>query len=249
MKQPPPPKRIPESMGPEEIGPYLRGLREQFELTQQDISERLHIRARYVAAIEEANYVVMPGKVYARGYIQTYAEFLGLDAEQVVAQCFPATNPAAIVTPNTPESNMRVPVKPQAQPVPYTAKTYGSPPVQYGTNWQGFGLAAIALMVAAVGYSVFLGGSGDGSVDGSSTVAPPPESLLSSVRSEVMPTRPNYACLEEETPLGCFFAHGALTQLNALKFEATRPFTAEISAAEAAHVTPPPADEPSHDPE
>ena len=103
MNQAAPQLRVPESMGPKELGSYMRGLREHFKLSPQDVSERLHIRMRYVTAIEEANYDAMPGKIYARGYVQTYAEFLGLDAEQVVKQCFPAeevkTAPISIATP------------------------------------------------------------------------------------------------------------------------------------------------------
>lgn len=84
------PVRIPETMTPKEIGAYMGGLREHFKLSLQDVSERLHIRVRYVQAIEQSQIEQLPGKVYARGYVHTYAEFLGLDADQVAAQWFAA---------------------------------------------------------------------------------------------------------------------------------------------------------------
>ncbi len=82
------PLRLPATMSRADIGPYMRSLREHYTLSQQDVSERLHIRGRYVYAIEAGEFDALPGQVYAKGYVHTYAEFLGLDAEQVVGICF-----------------------------------------------------------------------------------------------------------------------------------------------------------------
>lgn len=68
------------------IGAYFRDMREHYRLTVQQVSDRLHIRAKYIEAIEQGDLSAMPGKVYTQGYIHSYAEFLGLDAEKVIAQ-------------------------------------------------------------------------------------------------------------------------------------------------------------------
>lgn len=68
----------------EHIGAYLRDLREHFGLSVDDVAHRLHIRSKYIMALEEGRMDEMPGKVYTVGYIQNYAEFLGLDAKNVV---------------------------------------------------------------------------------------------------------------------------------------------------------------------
>lgn len=67
----------------EDIGDYLREVRESLELDPRDIGQRLNIRAKYLTALEEGRIDAMPGKIYARGYLQNYAEFLGIDKEEI----------------------------------------------------------------------------------------------------------------------------------------------------------------------
>lgn len=68
------------------IGAYLRDIREHYGLSVDDAARRLHIRHKYITAIEQGDVSGMPGKVYTLGYIQSYAEFLGLNADEVIAQ-------------------------------------------------------------------------------------------------------------------------------------------------------------------
>lgn len=184
-----------ETIGPKEIGAQMAALREQFKLSQQEVSERLHIRTRYVSAIEEGRYELMPGKVYARGYVQTYAEFLGLNPEKVIAQCFAGEAPA------------------NAQPIPpIAAARYTSPAARSGIStsrpsaWRGyavFGALALGLVLVV---SQFLGHGSDASKQEEATVAPVPEAMLASVRTMVMPQPENYECLTEDAYLTCFAA-------------------------------------------
>jgi len=44
----------------------------------------LRIRYPYLLAIEEGRFSELPGKTYATGFVRTYAEHLGLDADEVV---------------------------------------------------------------------------------------------------------------------------------------------------------------------
>jgi cytoskeleton protein RodZ len=67
------------------LGDRFRSAREARGLTLSDVSEQIRIRSIYLAAIEEENWSVVGAPVYIRGFLRTYARFLGLDPEEVVA--------------------------------------------------------------------------------------------------------------------------------------------------------------------
>lgn len=69
-----------------DIGAYLREMREYYGLSIDEVAGRLHIRNKYLAALEDGRMTDLPGRVYTLGYLQAYAEFLGLDAQQVAQQ-------------------------------------------------------------------------------------------------------------------------------------------------------------------
>lgn len=66
-----------------DIGDYLREVRESLNLDLRNIGQQLNIRPKYLVALEEGKIDVMPGKVYARGYLMNYAEYLGLDKDEL----------------------------------------------------------------------------------------------------------------------------------------------------------------------
>lgn len=66
-----------------DIGDYLREVRESLGLDVRRIGHELNIRAKYLVALEEGKIDVMPGKVYARGYLMHYAEYLGLNKNEI----------------------------------------------------------------------------------------------------------------------------------------------------------------------
>lgn len=59
-----------------ELGAYLRSRREEKEISTKDVAGKLHIRERYIIAIEEGNMEEFPAFVYARGFIRNYLTFL-----------------------------------------------------------------------------------------------------------------------------------------------------------------------------
>ncbi|MBN2984246.1 helix-turn-helix domain-containing protein [Cohnella algarum] len=67
-----------------DLGLLLRKAREQRGLTLDDIQEATKIRKRYLDAIETGDYKVLPGSFYVRAFVKTYAETVGLDAEEVL---------------------------------------------------------------------------------------------------------------------------------------------------------------------
>jgi cytoskeletal protein RodZ len=66
------------------LGDILREEREKQNLTVKDVEMGTSIRALYISAIEENNYDVLPGEVYLKGFIKTYADFLNLDGSKMV---------------------------------------------------------------------------------------------------------------------------------------------------------------------
>ena len=63
----------------------LRSARESRGLDRARIERDTRIRERYLAALERGAYDELPGEVYARGFLRTYARYLGLDADAMVA--------------------------------------------------------------------------------------------------------------------------------------------------------------------
>jgi hypothetical protein len=67
-----------------EIGSSLRAAREQRQLQLPEIERATRIRAKYLVALEEERFDALPGTAYAKGFLRTYADFLGLDGAQFV---------------------------------------------------------------------------------------------------------------------------------------------------------------------
>ncbi|NLT95901.1 MAG: helix-turn-helix domain-containing protein [Clostridia bacterium] len=67
------------------IGEILKSRRIQLGLSLEDIENETKIRTRYLEAIEEENFEVIPGRVYLKGFVKTYAKFLNVaDNEEII---------------------------------------------------------------------------------------------------------------------------------------------------------------------
>jgi cytoskeleton protein RodZ len=67
-----------------EIGRSLRTAREHQQLDLPAVERATHIRTKYLAALEDERFDVLPGTAYAKGFLRTYADFLGLDGPRFV---------------------------------------------------------------------------------------------------------------------------------------------------------------------
>jgi hypothetical protein len=67
-----------------EIGHSLREARERQGLGYPEIELATKIRAKYIRALEEEDFDAIPGDAYTRGFLRTYAEYLGLDGDVYV---------------------------------------------------------------------------------------------------------------------------------------------------------------------
>jgi hypothetical protein len=69
-----------------EIGSSLRAAREHQQLALADVERATHIRAKYLGALEDERWDVLPGSAYVKGFLRTYADFLGLEGWQFVEE-------------------------------------------------------------------------------------------------------------------------------------------------------------------
>jgi hypothetical protein len=67
------------------VGTILRQARSRRKVELSEVEAATRIRLRYLRAIEDEEWDVLPGGFYIRGFIRTYASFLGLDGERLVA--------------------------------------------------------------------------------------------------------------------------------------------------------------------
>jgi transcriptional regulator with XRE-family HTH domain len=87
MNQPQPlefPSELPPEERPTLIGDRLRHSRIIRRLTLEDVERDTRISRRYIEALEEERFDVLPAPVYARGFLRSYAGYLGIDATEAV---------------------------------------------------------------------------------------------------------------------------------------------------------------------
>lgn len=67
-----------------DIGDSLREARIRRGLTIKECEDATKIRRKYLEALEQDDFEVLPGPTYVKGFLRTYASFLKLDAESLV---------------------------------------------------------------------------------------------------------------------------------------------------------------------
>ena len=75
-----------DSLIPETIGDSLRRLRLDRSWSHADVSEELNIQPIFVKAIEDLDQDALPSIGYVLGYVRAYAELMGLNGPEAVAQ-------------------------------------------------------------------------------------------------------------------------------------------------------------------
>lgn len=62
-----------------EIGSSLREARERRGLSYADVELGTKVRSRYIKALEDERFDILPGPTYTKGFLRAYADYLGLD--------------------------------------------------------------------------------------------------------------------------------------------------------------------------
>ena len=150
------------------LGDEFRVAREARHLSLSDVSDQIHIRSIYLEAIEKDD-PSFAAPVYVKGFIRTYARFLGLDSEAAVAQ-FNATAATSGTKPHEPVSVSSLPAR--RKPTP----------------WLGVAALAAILLVVFVGYKYFEFQQKDGGASATVAVASAAPSGMASGVATAAPT-------------------------------------------------------------
>ena len=67
------------------IGKKLREAREEQKITLEQVAEATHIRLRFLEEMEYGNFRALPSMVQVKGFLRSYAGYLGLDPEALIA--------------------------------------------------------------------------------------------------------------------------------------------------------------------
>ena len=67
------------------VGSILKKVREEKGLSHKEISQIIKIHPRFLEALEKSDWNVFSSGVHAKGFLKNYAEYLGLNLEEVLA--------------------------------------------------------------------------------------------------------------------------------------------------------------------
>ena len=91
----PEPEVVVEPVFTASAGELLTEARERLGLGTVEVAEKLHLTVHYVRALEAGEYEKLPGEVYVKGYLRSYALLVGIDGEKVIAAYQLSGAPAA----------------------------------------------------------------------------------------------------------------------------------------------------------
>src|SRR3954467_2342852 len=69
-----------------EIGETLRETRMRRHIDMSEVEAATKIRAKYLRALENEEWDLLPGPTFVRTFLRTYAEYLGLDPKPIVEE-------------------------------------------------------------------------------------------------------------------------------------------------------------------
>lgn len=119
-----------------ELGSLLTRAREARGLTLEDAERDTRISRRYLQALESEQFEVIPAPVYARGFLRSYSQYLGLDPQETLAMFPREDDPeyqrAADATAAPPRPSPDRPVSPVSASRPTWRSTPSPAPQQPG---------------------------------------------------------------------------------------------------------------------
>ena len=136
-------------MSLEQLGTALAQARIARGITLHDAERDTRINRQYLQALEEGKLEVMPAPVYARAFMRTYAQYLGMNARTLVQQ-LPGARP-----------------EPELPPLPQVGREASGPLVS--ASWLVAGVVVVLLL--GLGLLLFWNRGGDGNL---AVSGPPP---------------------------------------------------------------------------
>ncbi len=175
-----PPWEKPPDPETSSFGDWLRRQREMREITLRDIADRTKISLRYLEAMEENRFDLLPAPIFAKGFLREYARYVGLSPDEVVNHYL------AVQKPSSDEDGSRKDSAP-------SGRSYRPKPVRSWTYGLFLALAVLALIALIWGLTLY----SDRRYEKIGADAPPPPSAAppspASARpaAEPGPARPN----------------------------------------------------------
>jgi len=123
----------------ESFGARLKREREQRKITLEDVSLSTKIGTRFLIALEEEEFDQLPGGIFNKGFVRSYARHLGIDEEQAVADYLAASGA------NQPD------LKVEEAPL---LEVRGEEPSHVAARVP-WGILAIALVAIAIGFTLW----------------------------------------------------------------------------------------------
>jgi cytoskeleton protein RodZ len=183
------------------IGDTLREARMRQRLDIADVETRTKIRAKYLRALENEEFGLLPGSTFVRTFLRTYAEVLGLDPHALVEEYRTNFEPR--------EEQMEVPIGPS----PAGGNGGGGPGRERrypgGAPAPGRGMVIVAAVVGLLIGLIVLGvtaGNEDNKGNKSAQTTDKqkakkrkrkrPKPLPAAVTLKVKPVTPTYVCVD-----------------------------------------------------
>ncbi|MCA0988109.1 helix-turn-helix domain-containing protein [Guptibacillus algicola] len=138
-----------------ELGQRLKSARNDKDLSLDEIQSITKIQKRYLLAIEEGNYELLPGNFYTRAFIKNYAEAVGLHGEELLEE----------YASEIPKTNSDVP---ENLPPRRTRPTLTSKPNRWSSVFPSVLVILLIIGVACIIWFVVQGNDATTSKDGAS---------------------------------------------------------------------------------
>ena len=138
-----------------QIGSQLRQAREARGLSIEDVQKATRIKRIYIEAIEAEQFQALPGPIQARGFVRSYANHLGIDADELLMQLGGNTPPNASVTGPLPRNGP--PANHRSEPMRAPGKPFSTPP-RRNDNVSGSLPLPLPILIAGVLLLFVIGG-------------------------------------------------------------------------------------------
>jgi len=175
------------------IGETLREARVRQRVNIEELEQSTKIRAKYLRALENEEFGLLPGPTYVKSFLRTYAEKLGLDAQLLVEEF---------------RAQYEEPEPVEIQPIasaPRDARRRPRPPaVPFGP-----GAAIVVAGIALLAFLLILGLTGDEDEPDNASKSesaetqtqtqaskPAPAPTPERVELKVIPAFPTYVCID-----------------------------------------------------
>jgi helix-turn-helix protein len=171
------------------IGETLREARVRQRVNIEELEQSTKIRAKYLRALENEEFGLLPGPTYVKSFLRTYAEKLGLDAQLLVQEF---------------RAQYEEPEPVEIQPIASTPRTPRRPPAPSFGPGAAIIAAGIALLVFLLILGLTSGGDEpDQTADNEPAKTQPTETTKPAapaapkrVELKVIPAFPTYVCID-----------------------------------------------------